>query len=139
MIDLEAPGTTLFFGTMNAMPMVYARELRKLGQDVVYFVDVPRSDSLSRPECHYADIGYPYPNWIIEFPLVSPLLANIFPKITLQRMLRKARTRKRLGPIKAAFMGGHFVAFAPHLPKEALRIFLSYGSDFDVWGKPTGG
>ena len=100
MIDLEAPGAILFFGSMNNMPMMYARELRRLGQDVIYFVDVPADDTLSRPECHYSDISHPYPDWIVEFVLPSQLLANVFPRPMLRLMLRKARARRPVGRSK---------------------------------------
>jgi hypothetical protein len=65
MIDLDAPGVIIFFGTMNAMPMMYAHELRNLGQDVIYFVDVPEKNTLCRPENHFPSISYPYPDWVV--------------------------------------------------------------------------
>ena len=133
MIDLNAPGAVLFFGTMNAMPMMYARELRKLGQQVIYFVDVPPTNTLCRPECHYPDIEYPYPDWIVEFRLPTPTLASLFPRLVFALMLRKARIKNDVIQIKAVFVGGSFVAFAPHLPSSSLKIFLSYGSDLDTW------
>jgi len=133
MIDLNAEGVVIFFGTMNAMPMMYARELRKLGQDVIYFVDVPEKNTLCRPENHFQDIAYPYPEWIVEFILPTPLTANLFPKLTLRLMLRKARCQKKFDVVKAVFLNGSFISYAPHLEKSTFKIFLTHGSDLDTW------
>jgi len=133
MIDLDAPGVIVFFGTMNAMPMMYAHELKKMAQDVIYFVDVPEKNALCRPENHFPDISYPYPDWVVEFVLPTPFIANIFPKLTLLLMLRKAKRKKKFDTVKAVFLGGSFISYAPFFKEETLKIFLSHGSDFDTW------
>ncbi|MFH1612613.1 MAG: hypothetical protein ABIB46_02595 [bacterium] len=133
MIDINASGVVIFFGTMNAMPMMYAHELRKLGQDVIYFVDVFKKNALCRPENHFPNISYPYPDWVIEFILPTQFIVNAFPKLILLLMLQKANRKKKFDTIKAVFLGGSFISFVPFLKKETLKIFLSHGSDFDVW------
>lgn len=121
---------------MNAMPIAYARELRARGYDVVCFVDVPAEVTLSRPECHYPDISYPYPDWIVETPVRS-LVPSLFPRITLRQMLAKARRKRPIGKIRAVFLSGFFIALAPYFPRDTVRVFLSYGSDFEAWSDPA--
>ena len=45
-IPLSRDKCIVFMGGMNAMPMMYALELRHAGYDVLYLVDVPRHDTL---------------------------------------------------------------------------------------------
>lgn len=121
----------LFFGTMNAMPMMYAKAYRSLGKQVTYYVDVAKSNGLSRPENHFADIEYPYPSWIVERVLPTQLLASLFPRITKAMMIRRRSAAS--GTPEAVFLGGYFVAFAPFFPKHTRKVFLSYGSDLERW------
>jgi hypothetical protein len=122
----------LFFGTMNAMPMMYARAYRAAGRDVVYFVDVPPSDTLSRPENHFADITYPYAHWIVEQHLPTQLIASLFPRLVKKTFTSKANIPRGSVP-EAVFLGGYFVALAPYFPSQTKKIFLSYGSDLERW------
>lgn len=119
-------------GTMNAMPMMYALELRKMGYEVIYFVDVNRSETLSRPESHFPEIEYPYPSWIVEFILPTQLLLPIFSKIltNLYENKIKGLTDK---PVGCFILNGFFTALTPHLSKDASKVALSHGSDLDVW------
>lgn len=57
-----------FFGNTNNFPLTLARALRRLGHDVLFFVD--SEYILHRPEHRYEDIPYPYDDWIID---VSPM------------------------------------------------------------------
>ncbi len=132
-ILLEEEGIILFFGTMNAMPMMYAQELRKMGQKVVYFVDVAKNDKLSRPEYHFLDVKYPYPEWIIEFFLPSQLFISLFPYFTLRLMLNSIPKNLRRKKVKAVFMGGQFISFAKFLNSYTAKYYLSYGSDLENW------
>lgn len=134
-IDLAADGAILFFGSMNSMPMAYALDLKRRGQDVVYFVDVPAGVTLSRPECHYPEVTYPYEDWVVEAPTRS-MLPGILPRLVLKRLLAKARRRRPIGKIKAVFLSGFFIALAPYFPRDTVRVFLSYGSDFEAWSDP---
>lgn len=135
-IDLQQPGIVLFLGSMNAMPMMYARELKALGQDVVYLVDVPSSDRLSRPEHQYADIDYPYPDWIIEWILPSPLLVSMFPSLYLRLLQRRIQNIRRSQPIKAVFAGGQYIALLKLFPPSCRKIILSYGADLEWFCNP---
>ena len=59
-------GLCVFLGNMNAMPMMYALELKRVGYEVRYLVDADKRNLLSRPEHQYASINYPYDDWIKE-------------------------------------------------------------------------
>jgi glycosyltransferase involved in cell wall biosynthesis len=130
-IDPDAPGKIVVFGTMNAMPPAYAIALRHLGQDAHAFIDVPQTDTLSRPEYHFPEIHYPYPAWLTEIILPSQLLASFFPRLTLRAMLRRAGISRR--DIKAVVLSGQFIRFAPLFGRNLKKYFLSYGSDLDIW------
>ena len=82
-----------FIGNMNAMPMTYALHLRDRGWNVSYFVDTPPSDKLSRPELKFPSIQYPYPDWVIERPLRSPLIA-VFGPAFIEVVLARLRGAK---------------------------------------------
>ena len=90
-IKLEPGSVVVFLGTMNAMPMMYALELRRMGCDVIYFVDVSSSNTLSRPENHFPSIGYPYPDWVVECVLPSEVFVPIFPKLFAEFYKKKIR------------------------------------------------
>ena len=131
-IELLKEELIVFMGSMNAMPMMYAWELRKKGYNVIYFVDAPVSDSLSRPENHFVDIDYPYPNWIIELKLPTQMLLPFFPKIFAKKLIKiiKSRSDKIINCI---ILNGLFVSLAPWLKSQGRIIALSHGSDLDVW------
>lgn len=98
-VRLDKNKLVVFLGSMNAMPMMYAIELRKMGYDVLYFVDVSRNDALCRPENHYPEIQFPYPPWIIELRLPSQLLLALFPRFFawIYRYLVKIKAKKDVG------------------------------------------
>lgn len=56
-----------FFGNQNNYPFTLARAMRRLGHDILFFVE--SSQPLHRPEHRYDDITKPYPDWIVD---VSP-------------------------------------------------------------------
>lgn len=125
-------GTLVFLGGMNAMPMMYALELKKFGYDVIYFVDAKIKDKLSRPENHFGQITYPYPEWIIEWTLTTQIILVYFRRILAKRIddiIYKKTSRKP----QAYILNGFFVSLSPFLTKQSTKIFLSHGSDLDVW------
>lgn len=130
-------GPVIFLGTMNAMPMMYAMELKKQGIDVLYFVDVSVDDKLSRPENHFPDISYPYPNWIIEMILrtqmVIPFLSPFFARKIASIVSRYSGKKPQ-----AYVLSGFFVSLAPYLSKSAAVISLPHGSDLDSWADVAG-
>lgn len=130
-------GPVVFLGGMNAMPMMYALELRKNGIDVLYFVDVPISDTLSRPESHFHDIGYPYPEWIVEWVLPTKIILPLFPRL-FSYFISKKIAKKNKKPPQAVFLNGFFCSLAPHLMRDVPKIFLSSGSDLDTWAYVDG-
>lgn len=127
----------VFMGGMNAMPMMYAVELKKLGFDVLYFVDAAPQDMLSRPENHYPEIFYPYPRWIIERRLFSQLLLPLFPRFSA--FYYRWYIRRLTGRKKCVFvLNGFFSSLSPFLSSASRKIALSHGSDLDVWGNTNG-
>jgi hypothetical protein len=133
-IDLKEDGIIVFFGSMNAMPMMYALELKKMGQDILYFVDSSnKNNKLCRPENHFQNINYPYPEWIIEYVLPSQLLASLFPRLTLKLMLYAGRKYLLRKKIKAVFLGGHFISFSNFFAPNIIKYHLSHGSDLMFW------
>ena len=131
-IQLSKDKVIVFMGSMNAMPMMYALELKRLGYEVIYFVDAPRKDSLSRPECHFPEISYPYPNWIVELVLPSQILLPLFPRIFAAQYQRKIRHLTNKG-LACFILNGFFCSLAPYLSGSVSKIGLSHGSDLDVW------
>jgi glycosyltransferase involved in cell wall biosynthesis len=116
----------VFVGSMNAMPMGYALCLRELGWNVTYFVDVPREDSLSRPESKFPSIGYPYPSWVIERPL-RQVTAALSPGFLLRDVLA---VLKRADVV---FLSGIFLTLTRFLRPEQKSVFLTYGADLELW------
>jgi glycosyltransferase involved in cell wall biosynthesis len=131
-IWLDKKKAIVFMGSMNAMPMMYALELRKQGYEVIYLVDVPRGDTLSRPENHYPEIQYPYPEWIIEKSLRTQIILPLFPKYFARfyRSIIRQKTKKEIG---CFVLNGFFSSLAPFLNERASKVILSHGSDLDVW------
>ena len=76
-----------FLGNSNNYPFRLAQALRALGHEVVFFVDRPRSEPRHRPECHYTDVPYPYPDWIREIEPLNPMQIVLYPW-TLRPVLR---------------------------------------------------
>jgi len=131
-VPLDKSKVIVFMGSMNAMPMMYALELKTLGYEVIYFVDAPKRDVLCRPEHHYPGIHYPYPGWIVELVLPSQILLPLIPRITAAwyKMKIKRLTKKEVG---CFVLNGFFVSLAPYFTKTADKIGLSHGSDLDAW------
>lgn len=130
-------GPIVFFGSMNAMPMMYALELKKLGVEVLYFVDAPIEDSLSRPENHFSEITYPYPSWVSELNIKSQMLLPLYRTICadfLERKIKKITGK----PAQAYMMNGFFISLIPYLKSKAPKFSLSHGSDLDTWGDVDG-
>lgn len=124
-------GPIVFLGTMNAMPMMYAWELKLKGYEVIYFVDVSKSDTLSRPENHFTNIGYPYPDWIVEVTLKTQLVIPF-----TQRVIRKL-IESRISELSSIqpqlyVLNGFFISLAPYYNHSKV-IALSHGSDLNPW------
>lgn len=129
-------GPVVFLGSMNAMPMMYAIELKKLGYDVIYFVDRPKTDLLSRPENHFQDIAYPYPSWVVEFNLKTQIFLPLFRK-AYARKISKLIKKVTSSPIQAFVLNGFFCSLSLYLSHSAQKITLAHGSDFDSWSSTT--
>lgn len=131
-LKLDRHKPVVFIGCMNAMPMMYARVLKKLGYNVIFFVDAPRANDLCRPEYHFPDIEYPYPNWIHEFKTPSQILSGAIPEIVARRLKRRVKAIAGMSA-GAYFMNGFNTSLLPFLEADAVKIALSHGSDLDTW------
>lgn len=132
LMTLDRQKPVIFIGCMNAMPMMYARVLKRLGYNVIFFVDAPRANALCRPENHFPDIDYPYPNWIHELKIPSQILAGVAPKIFARRLKRCVKTIAGMGA-GAYFLNGFNTSLIPYLEADTIKIALSHGSDLDTW------
>lgn len=126
-------GPIIFLGGMNAMPMMYAWELRKIGYEVIYFVDRPQDDGLSRPENHFPNIIYPYPDWIIEINLKTqillPFLVHIWGNYILNKIDKVSEKKPQL-----FVLNGFFISLGPFFVSKRIPVIaLSHGSDLDTW------
>ena len=130
-IPLDKNKTIAFLGSMNAFPMMYALILKKYGYEVIYVVDVPQSDTLSRPENHYPSIKYPYPDWIVEWKLPLQIVLLLSPKLFASHILSTLKKYNKK-PIGCFVLNGFFISLAPYLRKATI-VALSHGSDLDVW------
>lgn len=128
-------GPIVFLGSTNAMPMMYALELRRRGYEVLYVVGRKQSDALHRPENHFPDIHYPYPDWIIEMPIPSQALLATFPRYYARRISKWVTARSDSPPV-CYITNGFFTAVHPYLSKGSLRIGLTHGADLIQWGDP---
>lgn len=129
---LRANGPILFLGSSNAMTMMYAWELKRLGYDVIYFVDSPIDKKLNRPENHYPEIQYPYPEWIIEWPIKSQILLPLLPS-RYSGIIEKKISEISEKPIQACVLNGFFISLAPYIFKSKPKISIPHGSDLDSW------
>lgn len=130
-------GPVVFLGGINAMPMMYALELRKKGIEVLYFVDRPESDTLSRPENHFQDIKYPYPDWIVEWVLPTQIVLPLFPRC-FAYFVKQSISKKTKKPPQAIFLNGFFCSLTPYFMQGVPKIFLPGGSDLDSWADVEG-
>lgn len=131
-------GPIVFIGSTNAMPMMYAIELKKMGYDVLYFVDRPQKDALNRPENHFSDIDYPYPDWIVEISLRSQMLIPYFRLFFSMYLNFKIKSLRNLDP-QLYVLNSLFISLAPYLVKKsAYSISLTHGGDLDSWADIEG-
>ncbi len=80
-----------FLGNSNNYPFRLAKALQALGHEVVVFVDRPRSEPRHRPEFHYSEVHYPYPDWIREIKPLNPMQIVLYPW-TLKPVLDELQT-----------------------------------------------
>lgn len=131
-LDKES-GPIVFLGSTNAMTMMYAWELKKLGYEVIYFVDASKNQTLGRPENHYPDIDYPYPDWIVEIKVITQILIpfNRFAYIKYVNKIVKSMSPSIC--IQAYVLNGFFISLASLLPKQSKIISIPHGSDMTAW------
>lgn len=109
------------------MPMQYALQFKQDGYDVKYIVDVDKEDTLSRPECQFSEIPYPYPEWIEEIAVPAVSLRAIFPSLFFKKILTILKN------YDVVVLSGWYISLAPYLPASTKVIFLPHGSDLDTW------
>lgn len=130
-------GPVIFLGGINAMPMMYALELKKQNVEVLYFVDRPINDPLSRPENHFQDIEYPYPDWVVEAVLPTQIFLPLFPKYFAYWIASKIAKRAKKLP-QAFVLNGFFCSLSPYLERGVPKVFLPGGSELDSWADIDG-
>lgn len=119
-----------FLGSMNAFPMMYAIEFQGRGHRISYLVDVPVTEHIHRPECHYPTVTHPYGPGMVERYFRWRPWHWIFPAIAaleLRRSLRSARLN---------VLSGWYVMLAPFLCRTSRCVHLSYGSDLSTYCDP---
>lgn len=119
----------LFVGTPNAYPMGYALELRDMGYEVTYLVDVPPNDTLSRPEHQYSEVSYPYPKWIIERVISKPYWRSFNPRLLHWKLIRLCKK------YDVILLSGHYVSIAPYISEKKI-IGLYAGADLYFQSNP---
>lgn len=112
-----------FLGNANNYPFMLARALRRQGHDIAFCVT--GEAKLDRPEYRYADIPYPYPDWIADF---APRWKTFFPTPWRRRCVDLLRTcdavvLNQIGP-----------SFAQEIGKPAIALLT--GSDLDYFANP---
>ena len=116
-----------FIGNTNNYPFRLAQALRRLGHEVVFFVDRPPSELRHRPESHYTDIPYPYPDWIQEIDALSPVRIVLVPW-TLRSVVRT------LEACDGVVLNGLALSLGTAIHRPLIGLLT--GSDLDVFSNP---
>jgi glycosyltransferase involved in cell wall biosynthesis len=114
-----------FIGNQNNYPFILARGLRRRGHDVRVVID--QVHALDRPESRYADVPYPYPDWIRDTPTVY-LPDIVFNTPRWQAVIDLVRD------CDALVLNSWGFDAASQLPMPAY--VLSTGSDVEFWSNP---
>lgn len=114
-----------FIGNQNNYPFILARGLRRRGHDVRIVIDQPQA--LDRPECRYADVPYPYPEWIQELPTVY-IQDVVFNTPRWQAVIDAVQD------CDALVLNSWGFDAAARLPLPAFC--LTTGSDVEFWSNP---
>lgn len=116
-----------FLGNTNNYPFRLALALRALGHEVVFFVDRPRSEPRHRPELHYTEVSYPYPDWIRE---INPLNLK---RIVLQPWTLRS-VLHTLNRCDGVVLNGLGLSLGPRIRRPIIGLLT--GSDLDVYANP---
>ena len=116
-----------FLGNTNNYPFRLAQALRALGHEVVFFVDRPRNEPRHRPEHHYTDVPYPYPDWIRE---IEPL--NLRQILLLPWTLRSVL--RTLNACDGIVLNGLGLSLGTLIRPPLIGLLT--GSDLDVYANP---
>lgn len=117
-----------FLGNTNNYPFRLAWAFRELGHEVVFFVDRPACEPRHRPEAHYNDISYPYPDWIKEIEPLNPKQIVLYPR-ALQPILRS------LEVCDGVILNGLALSLGPSIHRPLIGLLT--GSDLDVFANPN--
>lgn len=113
-----------FYGNANNYPIMLARALRRLGHEVIFLVT--SREALNRPECRYADISLPYPEWIhdVSHPRRWHALVPGPSRSRIQRLLNECdfAVLNEEGP---ALAGGLRIPYAVMLTGSDLLVFAN--------------
>lgn len=117
-----------FVGSTNTFTLPYALRLKELGHVVAYYVDYPLSEQLHRPEFHYSNISYPYPDWIKEVKFLRISLEWLLPFGQISNFVSSLRQES----YDAIILCGTWHKIAFRFPGKTKIYGFFHGSDLDV-------
>ncbi|MFC5498403.1 hypothetical protein ACFPOE_12735 [Caenimonas terrae] len=117
-----------FLGNTNCMPFRYALHMKKMGHEVVFYIDSNRDERLHRPEFLFREIGYPYPDWIVELGW-KPRGRDY---LTWPRNLRRLVDTLNADRWDGVVLCGEWLKLASYLKHRGAFVALLAGSDLDV-------
>jgi len=115
-----------FIGNMNTMPMQYALKFKEDGCDIKYIVESPKDKMLMRPEIHYKNIEYPYPEWIKEIPFKNKLLNLLFNRYNTRKV------RAEMKDCDVIFFNHYAHHLSGYFDDKVIKVALFSGADLDV-------
>jgi len=117
-----------FIGNVNCMTFRYALEVRRLGHDVVFFVDYPRSEKLHRPENRFSEITFPYPDWIREIRPPRRDISFLVPVGEIKELI----TELNSGGYDAVVFNGCWHKIGVFISRRTRVLCFFSGADLDV-------
>lgn len=119
----------LFFGNMNNIAYVYAREMKNRGLDVTLILNAPRCHRLDRPEFYDSSLSYPLPEWIIEMPESENLTITKLPYLPFI----KDNYLKLIADADIVILNGVCVSLGAYIEDTNKKVIaLLAGEDLDV-------
>ena len=109
-----------FFGNINNYPLILAKELKKKGHEVIFFVD---SDILLyRPENRYDEYKEAYPSWIVDISFLRSLKF-------LNRIVKFQKIIKQYGNPDLVILNGSVCDYLTNI--KSYKFFIATGSDIE--------
>ena len=109
-----------FFGNVNNYPLILAKEFKKKGHEVLFFVD--SNQLLFRPENRYKEYSIKYPDWIIDISYLRDLKL-------INRFRNFKKVIKKYGLPDLAVLNGSVCDYFLNI--KCKKFFLATGSDIE--------